>query len=147
MERLVEGFGMCDKDLVSFNRPQKHQQATFLSDITTAKGDKIDKLLISDWQETHEGSLGKNRPTTIFGAEHPTKEDWTLWRRELSKIHTPTFKMLSPLDRWIHPLARVWRYYYDGNKDKIQAKLEGGKEVYTRMDRRSRRCTSTHIGR
>ena len=40
MEMIVEGFNMCDKDLVHFNRPHKHQQATFLSDITTAKGDK-----------------------------------------------------------------------------------------------------------
>ena len=71
---------------------------------------------MSDWQEKHEGLLGKNRSTITFGLENPTKEDWTLWRRELSKIHTPDFKLLSPLDRWIHPSARVWRYYYDKNK-------------------------------
>ena len=59
MEMIVEGFGMCNKDLVSFNRPRKHQQATFLSDITMAKGDKTDKLLMPGWQETYEGSLGK----------------------------------------------------------------------------------------
>ena len=47
MEMIVNIFGMCDKDLVSFNRPRKHQQATFLSDITTAKRDKINKLLMS----------------------------------------------------------------------------------------------------
>ena len=100
MEMIVEGFGMCKKDPVHFNTPRKHQQATFLSDITTVKGDKIEKKLqMSDYQETHEGLLGKNRSTTTFGAEHPTKEDWTPWRRELSKIHTPTFKLLSPLDR------------------------------------------------
>ena len=38
MEMMVEGFGMCNKDLLSFNRPRKHQRATFLSDITTTKG-------------------------------------------------------------------------------------------------------------
>ena len=70
---------MCDKDLVSFNRPDKHQQAIFLLDITTAKGELIDKLLMSDWQETHEGLLGKNRSTITFGSKNPTKKDWTLW--------------------------------------------------------------------
>ena len=143
-EMVSKGIGMCNKDLVSFNRPHKHQQATSLSDITTAKGDKIDKLLMLNWQETHKGSLGGNSPTTTFGAEHPTKEDWMLRRRELSKIHTPTFKLLSLMDRLIHPLACMWRYYYDRNKDKIQAKLEGGTEVYTRMDRQSRRYKHLH---
>ena len=91
---------MCNKELLSFNRPRKRQQAIFLSDISTAKGDKIDKLLLSDWQETHEGLLGKDRSTTTCGLENPTKEDWTLWRTELSKIHTPAFKLLTLLDRW-----------------------------------------------
>ena len=45
---IVEGFGMDKKDLMCFNRVRKHQQATFLSDITTAKGGKINKLLMSD---------------------------------------------------------------------------------------------------
>ena len=48
---------------------------------------------------------------------------------ELSKIHTPTFKLLTPLDRWKHPLARVLRYYCDGNKDEIHVESKGGTEV------------------
>ena len=92
----------------------------------------------------HEGSLRKNRSTVTFGSENPTKEEWMLWRREQSKIHIPTFKLLSLLGRCIHPLARVWRYYYDKNKDKIQEKSEGGTEVYTRMDGKSRRYSHSH---
>ena len=76
--------------------------------------------------------------------EHSTKEDWTLWRRELSKIHNATSKLLSPLDIWINPFARMWRYCYDGKKDKIQAKLEGSAEVYPRVDGRSRRYNHSH---
>ena len=60
MEMIVEGFGMCKKDPVPFNTLRKHHQATFLSDITTVNGGKIKKkLLMSDYQETHEGLLGK----------------------------------------------------------------------------------------
>ena len=88
--------------------------------------------------------LGKNRSIITVGSENPTKEDWTLWRRELSEIHTPAFKLLSPLDSWIYLSARVWRYHYDKNKDKIQVKLEGGTEVYTRMDGHSRQYSYSH---
>ena len=108
MEMIVGGSGMSNKELASFNRLRRRQQA-ILSDISTAKGDKIDRLLLSDWQETHEGSLGKNRSTITIVLENPTKEDWTLWRTELSKIHTPAFKLLTSLDRWKHSSAHVWR--------------------------------------
>ena len=36
MEMIVEGSGMSNKELASFNRPRKRQQAIFLSDIATA---------------------------------------------------------------------------------------------------------------
>ena len=41
-------------------------------------------------------------------------------------------------------MAHVRRYYYDGNRDKIRVKSEGGTEVYTRMDRQSRRYSRSH---
>lgn len=67
-------------------------------DIAKAKGDKVDKLLMSDWQRTYKGSLGRNRPRMIFGMEHQTKDSWSLWGQKLSKTHTPTFKLFSPLN-------------------------------------------------
>ena len=90
---------MINDKLASVNRPRKRQQAIFLSDITTAKGDKINRLLLSDWQETQEGRLCRNRSTITFGLEMPTKGDWTQWQMELSKIHTPTLTLLTPLDK------------------------------------------------
>ena len=41
-------------------------------------------------------------------------------------------------------LARMWKYYYDEIKDKIQAKPEGGTEVYTRIDGRRRWYSHSH---
>ena len=67
MEMIVEGAGMSNGELASSNRPRKRQQAIFLPDIATTKGDKIDRLLLSDWQKTHEGRLGRNRSTITFG--------------------------------------------------------------------------------
>ena len=88
--------------------------------------------------------MGRNRSTITFGMEIPTKEDWTRWQAELSKIHTPTLVLLSPLDKWRQPSARVWRYYFDENEDKIRAKSEEGTEVHTRMNGRCRRCSLSH---
>ena len=75
MEMIVEGSGMSNSELERFNRPFKHQQAIFLSDIATSKGDTINRLLLSDWQETQEGRLDRNRSTITFGMEMPTKKD------------------------------------------------------------------------
>ena len=48
MEMIIEGFVMTEKELACFNRVRKYQQAKFLSDIATAKGDKLDKPPITD---------------------------------------------------------------------------------------------------
>ena len=98
---------------------RKHQQEAYLFDITTEKGDKINKLLMSDWREIHEGLLGKKSSTTTFGTKHPTKDNLSLWGQELSKINTPKIKLLSPLNRWLHPSVHVWRHYFDKDKDEV----------------------------
>jgi hypothetical protein len=90
------------------------------------------------------GSLGKNRSTTIFGTEHPTKDNLSLWGQEFIKIHTPTFKLLSPLDIWLHPLVCVWRHYFDKDKDKVRAKSDRGTETYTKVDGPGRRYRYSH---
>ena len=33
--------------------------------------------------------------------------------------HTPMFKLLSPLDRWLYPLARVWGHYFDEDTGRV----------------------------
>ena len=71
---------MDKKHLTRFNRVGKRQKEKCLSYITTANEDNIDKLPMSNWPETHEGLLGKNRPKTIFDMEHPTRGDWNPWR-------------------------------------------------------------------
>ena len=72
---LIKGVDMTKKKLVRLNRVRKHQRATFQLDIATAKGDKIGKLLMLDWQEIHKRLCGKNRSTTLVDAKQPTKDD------------------------------------------------------------------------
>ena len=46
--------------------------------------------------------------------------------------------MLSTIDRWLHPLARIWRHCYEKDRDKIRAKSDCSTEIYTRMNGRGR---------
>ena len=71
------------------NRMRTHQEAMFLSNIATAGGGKINRTYTEDLKESHEGKAGRHRSKLIFGTEHPTREDWTTRRRELSRIHSP----------------------------------------------------------
>ena len=76
MKTRVRSGHLTKSKLRSLNRVRKHHQATFLSDISTPKGDKLDQTYFSDWKESHEGGSGKNRSKTTFGREIPTKADW-----------------------------------------------------------------------
>ena len=144
METWVRNSHLTESELRGLNRVRKHQQATFLSDITTAKGDKLDQTYLSDWKESHEGGSGRKRSKTTFGREIPTKADWLVWQRELSRWHTPTFRLLSPMDRWVNPTARIWRYFYDEDKDEIQVKSDRGLEIYPRDSGRRRQYRYSH---
>ena len=117
---------MTERKQKALNRVQKQQQVMFLSDTATAKGDKVDATYLTNWKDSHEGSVGKNRSRMTFGKEIPTKEDWRLWQRELSKMYTPTLWLLSPLDQWMNPTARIWRYFFDERKDEIQVAADRG---------------------
>ena len=48
----------------------------FLSDITAARGNKVDSYYVEDWTLGHEGTKEKHRLDLVFGREYPTKEDW-----------------------------------------------------------------------
>ena len=85
METWVQNGYLTERELKGLNRVRKHQQATFLSDIATARGDKLDQTYLSDWKDSHEGGSGRYRSRTTFGREIPTKEDWQIWERELSR--------------------------------------------------------------
>ena len=59
-------------------------------------------------------------------------------------MHTPTLRLLSLLDQWTNPTARIWRYFFDEGKDEIQVAADRGIEVYSRAPGRSRRYQYSH---
>ena len=81
MEVISKILNGCD--LVAFNRARKRQEATFLSDICTANGSRIDPLYLRDWRDTYEYCLGRHRSTLDIGLECPTKDDWKVWESAL----------------------------------------------------------------
>ena len=91
METWVQNRYLTERESRGLNRVRKHQQATFLTDIATARGDKLDQRYLLDWKDSHKGGSGRNRSRTTFGREIPTKEDWQIWERELSRWHIPSF--------------------------------------------------------
>ena len=117
------------------NQVRTHQEAMFLSDIAVSGGGKIDSTYTVDWKESHEGKVGRHRSKVIFGTEHPTREEWTTWRRELGRIHSPSWALSLSLDSWKRKPHRVWRYYwYDRKTDKLLVITDHGVEVYRRPE-------------
>ena len=87
---------------------------------------------------------GKNRSMMTFGWEIPTKADCHVWEHELIRWHTPMFRLLLPMDRWTNPTARIWRYFYDKDKDEIQVKSDRDMEIYPRDSGRRRQYRYSH---
>ncbi len=105
--------GKRNRDLLSINRVRIVQEAFFLSDITSANGKYIEKHLFDDtWCSSEEGLLGKHRSTLDFGREVPTKQDWTVWQSFLRSISSPNLLLEVPLEQWVNPSTRIWRYMY-----------------------------------
>ncbi|KAL7459566.1 hypothetical protein ACHAWC_011573 [Mediolabrus comicus] len=105
--------GKRDRDLRSINRVRIVQEAFFLSDITSANGKFIEKHLFDDtWCSSEEGLLGKHRSTLDFGREVPTKQDWKVWQSFLRSISSSNLLLEIPLEQWVNPSTRIWRYMY-----------------------------------
>ena len=88
VEILVEDHKVGDDALQRVNRVRKHQEEMFLSNIATAGGNKMDSYYVEDWTRCHERTTWKHRSDLVFRKEHPTKEDWRVWKRELSRLHS-----------------------------------------------------------
>ena len=119
MEVLVEDHDLGEDALKRVNRVRKHQEVMFLSNMATAGGIKVDSYYAEDWTRGHEGTTGKRRSGLVFRKEHPTKEDWRVWKRELSRLHRKSWALSLPLDRWKHRSHRRWKYWLDEERHEL----------------------------
>ena len=65
----------------------------------------------------------------MFGSEHPTEEDLSLWRKEPGQIQTPSMEANVTRIQWVGPTYRIWMCFYDGESDELQVDTDRGIEV------------------
>ena len=106
-EEVLSGY-----DLVRFNRVRKRQEAMTFSDICTPNGTRFDDTFLHDWQDGFEGSLGRHRSAYAFGEEHPTEEDWKLWRLTLRRMCLGSLSLPTPLRERKEASPRTWRIFF-----------------------------------
>ena len=81
----------------------------------------------------HEGTTGRRRSELVIGKQYPTKEDWGEWMRELTRLHSKSWALPLPLDRWKHKTYRKWKYWLDEENDELTVLTEQGVEVHSKV--------------
>ena len=113
MEVLIKDRDLKEDALKRLNRVRKHQEVMLLSDMATARGNKVDSYYVDDWTLGHKGTKGRRRSELIFGKECLTKEDWDVWKKELTRLHSKYWALPLPLSRRKHKTYRMWKYWLD----------------------------------
>lgn len=90
--------------LVRLNRCRNFLCALFLSDISTADGKHIAPRFLTLAPSPLQSEL-------LFPAEHPSKQDWKVWKSTWISISSASGKLSSPLGDWINPPAARWRWF------------------------------------
>ena len=86
---------------------------------------------VEDWTNCREGLTGKHQSELVFGEEHPIKEDWRVWRRELSRIHSSSWALILPLVGRKQRTNQNWRYCLEEESDELLVAADKGIEVYS----------------
>jgi hypothetical protein len=51
--------------------------------------------------------------------EQPTKQDWDCWIHFWHSFTTTGGKLKTPLGKWNIPTHRIWKWYYNKDKDAL----------------------------
>ena len=70
----------------------------------------MDRYYVEDWALGHEGTTGRRRSELTIGKECPTKEDWEVWKKELTRLHSTSWALPMPLGEWKHKTYRKRKY-------------------------------------
>ena len=85
-----------------------------MSDIVTTDGKYLEDFAISRTHSREHASTYK------LPKEAPTQENWITWRQFWKQDTVGNFELSTPLGEWIHPLQRVWEWYYDKEGASLQ---------------------------
>ena len=61
-----------------------------------------------------------------------------MWKKELTRLHSKSWALPLPLDRWKHKTYRKWKYWLDEENDELTVLTEQGVEVYSKIPGGSR---------
>ena len=119
-------LSQCTKDeAIASNRCRLWLRVTTLAEITKVNGITLEKWA---WHGSAQSPSYHKWPHTM----HPTKNDWSLWRRSLKICFTTNDLLLvTPLGKWIsHVPTRSWQYFLSNENNKIYQFLSGRYKVF-----------------
>ncbi len=89
--------------MIKMNRCRNYLQVLFMSDICTADGKFIERRFLHTYPTPVSSELS-------FPREHPTSQDWKVWKSTWSQLTSYTGKLRSPLGDWINTPAAHWTW-------------------------------------
>lgn len=130
MSFLRVHIGQDVATLRSINRCRCFLNLLFLSDMTTADGQRVDTSLIS-------GTRLPRSSRMKFPREEPTDRDWQTWRR-IWEIATHNGNLPCPLGAWTNTTHIDWQWFYNREDDTILYNTPDGVFRYDPPPRRRR---------
>jgi hypothetical protein len=132
---LAEGYK--DEELLQLNRCRVYLNLLFLSDMATANGRGIERVLLGP------GGYGWVGSSYVWPREEPTKGDWSLWVEFWTHYTRRGLILSNPLGKWTGTTHRTWQWYYNRQADVIQRVTEEGTVFYAATG--SRRTRGSHL--
>jgi hypothetical protein len=121
----------------SLRRCRGALEAIFLSDITTADGQHLEKIVF--------GPGSKNTKSKFkFPHKYPSNKDWNSWFNFWHNFTLTGDKLKVPLGNWIHPTHCVWRWYYGAQDDNLQ-RINKGRIYHYKLLMGHRRTWTTKM--
>ena len=112
MEWIMSACDDMDK-VMAATRVRGFLNAIFLSDIVTADGKFIEEHALSEIEEY------KRRSCYNFPREHPTKQDWVIWRYLLRGLLLENYELPTPMGKWIASSHRIWEWTTDTEEKEL----------------------------
>ena len=131
MDAVRELGPIIPAQLKAFNRVRCHLHVMNLSDVTTGDGKRIDTVFFDSSPPCLDSAWE-------WHLEHPTQQDYKVWRRYLKSLLDATNSLFSPLGKWIAQSHQNIKWFYSPSTDRIYERNGPNWKLYDRTSRPSR---------
>jgi len=125
------------EELLRLNRCRVYLNLLFLSDMATANGRGIERVLLGP------GGHGWIGSSYVWPREEPTKKDWSLWIEFWTNYTRRGLILPTPLGKWTGTTHRSWKWYYDRRADVLQCVSKEGTTFFEATG--TRRTRGSHL--